>query len=264
MVHLVPEYVVIPLAIEADRGWMLSPDQGPTMYAANETGRAAWAQMVRDFAVVQHRLVDDADRLLATGLTRLPPTQVPVFIEECLQRGSNRPSSDPRHVDATQAARVRAVLGWLADHGQQLEDGPVPLSLEHNDLHHNNTFVPQPDKPLRFFDFGDALWAHPFSSMAVPVEHMSGAWDVASDDRDIQYVLDAYLEVWSDLGNADELRSLMRSALPFGQAHRLMSWERVLPYADDEDLAEFGGAIPGWLGRLVEEVCRAASGNRAS
>jgi len=254
LAELVPDHVVVPLAVEPERGWMLSPDQGPTVHAASESGREVWVQMVQEFADLQRRLIGHEKRLLATGLTRLRPSQIGDFVEAVLERAQARPKDDPRHVDADLGRRVREVLPWLFEHGPSLEAGPVALSLEHNDLHDNNIFVPQAEQPLRFFDFGDALWAHPFTSMCVPVEHMSREWEVAADDPDIQYVLDCYLEVWSDLATTTQLRTLMRSALPLGEAHRLMSWERVLPYADREGLTELGGAIPDWLGRLVEQV----------
>lgn len=256
LADIVPDRVVIPLATDPHRGRLLSPDQGPTMYAARRSSRDVWATMVREFADLQRQLIGHEAHLLATGLTRLAPSEAHAFVRAALQRAQARPSTDPRHVETLLADRVRAVLPRLAEHGRLLESGPIPLSLEHNDLHHDNTFVPQAGQPLRFFDFGDSLWAHPFTTMCVPLEQMTDAWKVGPDSPDIRYVTDAYLEVWADLGTTRELRSLMRSALPFGQAHRLMSWERVLPYADEEALATFGGAIPGWLERLVTDVER--------
>ena len=166
--------------------------------------------MVRDFADLQRRLIDHEDRLLAQpGSPGSRRPRCRHSSRQCLRararQTEQRPALRRRRPRPPGAARPPA--GWPST-ASRLEAGPVPLSLEHNDLHHNNTFVPQPDQPLRFFDFGDSLWAHPFTSMAVPVEHMTGEWEACARLAEIQYVLDAYLEVWSDLGTTAELREL--------------------------------------------------------
>jgi Ser/Thr protein kinase RdoA (MazF antagonist) len=53
----------------------------------------------------------------------------------------------------------------LAGLGARLS-GAVPMALDQNDLHVHNVFSSQPSAPFRFFDFGDAVWGHPFATLA--------------------------------------------------------------------------------------------------
>lgn len=258
---IVPEYVVPPLAIDAERGWMLSLDQGETLYGEGRNDRAAWARMVADFVDVQQRLVDHEQRLLDSGLAAFDPRHAPDFLERLLTTTTALPAEDPRRVDAELAAQVTARLDLIVGAAQRLADGPVPYSLEHNDLHNNNAFGPSDassGSSCRFFDFGDAVWAHPFTSLAVPLERMCAEWEVPVDHPDVRYVVDAYRDAWDvETISTEEAAELIRVALPFGEIHRLRTWELVLPYADDAALADFGGAVPGWLSRVVDQVDRA-------
>ena len=204
-----PDRVVAPLAVDVTRGWMLSPDHGPTLLDRPDTDRAVWARVVADFADLQRRVAPHGDALIATGLSPLEPGDLPAFVLDVVDEGAARPAADPRHVDEELSARVRRVLPTVERWAEELAAGPVPLSLEHNDLHLNNAFAPHPDETsLRFFDFGDAVWAHPFTSLNVPLEMAMGEWETDARSPDIRYVVDAYLERWSDLAQPAELRRL--------------------------------------------------------
>jgi hypothetical protein len=145
------------------------------------------------------------------------------------------------------------VLPAVDEWGALLCAGPVGLSVEHNDLHDNNTFQPGTGAaPLRFFDFGDALWAHPFSTLRITLNVIQSRWDTTVDDRRVRYVIDAYLDSWSDLAPKQELHELLNAAVAIGAAHRFVSWHRVLDYADADELAE-DGEMPGiWLDVLAQ------------
>lgn len=256
MADLVPEHVAAPLRVDPGRGWMLTADQGPTLHAADRTDRETWGRVVGDFADLQRRLAGRTDALSGAGLPALPPTATPDHLEALLEEATARPDADPRHVPPDLAARARAVLPRIASAASRLVAGPVPLTLEHNDLHSNNAFVPPgPGQPLRYFDFGDSVLAHPFTSMSLPLDTACDDWNVERDSPDVRYLVDAYLEPWTDhgdRGDREDLRELLDLAVAFGGIHRLATWQRVLPYAGDDELAEFGPAVPGFLSRVVE------------
>jgi len=253
MAELVPEHVAAPLRVDAGRGWMLTADQGPTLYASGRTDRETWARVVGDFADLQRQLAGEADALSATGLPSLPPTSGPDHIAALVEEATGYADDDPRYVPPDLATRAGAVLPRIAAAADRLTAGPVPLSLEHNDLHSNNAFVPPgPGQPLRFFDFGDSVLAHPFTSMALPIDTACEDWNVDRNSRDIDYIVDAYLEPWTDDGERGDLRELLDIAVAFGDVHRLATWHRVLPYAGDDELSDFGPAVPGFLSRVVE------------
>jgi Ser/Thr protein kinase RdoA (MazF antagonist) len=148
---------------------------------------------------------------------------------------------------------VRAVLPDLEKLGARLAEGPVPLALDHNDLHDNNTFVPsESETTLRFFDFGDALWAHPFSSMLIVVNVVTDPDELNLSEAGLGRLLDAYLSAWTDLAPLPELRRLLDAALVLGRVHRYLSWDHCLADVPTEALGEHAGSPAMWLGLLAD------------
>ncbi|WP_308285964.1 phosphotransferase [Streptomyces ardesiacus] len=78
-----------------------------------------------------------------------------------------------RFDDTPPAHRERAALRELGlrprltDWCAELDALGVPDSLDHADLHNGQVFHPAPGR-FTFVDWGDAVVAHPFSSLAVP------------------------------------------------------------------------------------------------
>ena len=131
----------------------------------------------------------------------------------------------------------------------------VPLSLDHNDLHARNCFLPgSSTDPLRFFDFADAYWAHPFSALLVPVTQMREQWNTTADDPRILAVVDAYLDHWTSYAPLSELRTAVEPALRVGGVHRYGSWLRLLVYADDDSMRAYAPAALHYLRTLTDPV----------
>ena len=157
---------------------------------------------------------------------------------------SRLPADDPEHMDSERAAEVAGSFELLSRDADLLTTGPIPLSLEHNDLHDNNAFVPS----------GDAVWAHPFSSLLIPLNVMREEWNAGYDDPRLQRVVDAYLEAWSNLASRAELRELVAPAVRFGRIHRAESYRRLLVDFDETARAEYGRAPSFWLAKMAELI----------
>jgi Ser/Thr protein kinase RdoA (MazF antagonist) len=148
---------------------------------------------------------------------------------------------------------LRALLPEVARWGDTLAEGPLPLTLDHNDLHANNAFVPQPgERHLRFFDLADAVVGHPFGSLLVPLNVLAHRLDAGPDDPRVRRVVDAYLDAWTELADAGALRALLPAALRLARLNRHESWRRVLPTISEAERAEYGHLAPRWLTRLLE------------
>jgi Phosphotransferase enzyme family len=242
-----PSRVVTPLAFEPKRGWLLTRDQGATLYETAGGDERRWARLLSEYAMMQRAVVPHADTMLATGLPRFAPDDAVTYVARQAVKFAESPDG---LADAALAAVPR-----LTAVAERLAEGPIPLSLEHNDLHSNNAFVgPHPESPseqLRFFDFADAVWGHPLTTLHVPINVLQQHWTVEASDPRITYVVDAYLDVWSDLASRGELKAILDDALVFGPANRFFTWQRVLEYADADGLAEFGEAPARWLATLL-------------
>jgi hypothetical protein len=137
-----PELVLAPMAVDADRGWLLTPDGGPTF----DSSAHDWNAVVGAYALLQQELASRIDDLRTTGTPFLPPDRL-VDIYRLYD-------DDPAIVTA-----IEHQAGVLTESGR--------LSLEHNDLHPGNVFGAS-----RLFDWGDAVITHPFLS----VRMFGGDW----------------------------------------------------------------------------------------
>ena len=238
LAEVVPARVVPPIAVDPTRGWLLSADQGPTLMEAGNSGPEAWHRIVTEFAQLQRRVSETGPVLANAGIPRLIPADLPDWALARTDELASLPPSDPRAMTAAEAHEVAAA----AAHGRQdaalLAAAPIPLSIEHNDLHSNNAFVPVDGAALRFFDFGDAVWGHPFCTLLIPQRTVEG--DFGPIER-------SYLQVWSDLAPVSELRPVLRAALRLAHLHRAHSWTQVLSTAPAAQLGELARALAEWL-----------------
>lgn len=125
---------------------------------------------------------------------------------------------------AENEARLRALP--FEDWCRRLQDSPGVPTLDHNDLHGGNVF-PGPV----FFDWGDAVVAHPFASLLV-VRRVLGpeAYPRARD---------AYLEVFGDLAPHAELVRTAELAIRVSLVARTLVWKRALAGGDAGRWADY-------------------------
>ncbi|NJC24318.1 hypothetical protein BJ994_003394 [Arthrobacter pigmenti] len=241
LAEIAPDHVVSPLAIEPTRGWMISPDHGATLASLDSTDYALWARVVTDFAALQQQVAPHGKKLADAGLALMEPKIAGNFVSNQLLLHTGLPPEHPLHLDAESADRIYAAVPRIEAAAAQLNALGVPLSLDHNDLHANNAFIPGASTdPLRFFDFGDSYWAHPFSSLYVPVGAMLESWNVPADDPRIRRVIASYLQRWTGYAPLTELREALEPALQLGRLNRYGSWLRLLIHADDASMEEYG------------------------
>lgn len=130
-----PDRVLAPIGVDDDRGWILSPDGGPTF----DGTPAEWAGVVRSYVGLQHTMSAHPDAVRDTGTPFLPADGLVELYSLFESRAPGLRDAVDRYAEI------------LADTGR--------LSIEHNDLHAGNVFADG-----RLFDWGDAVLTHPFLS----------------------------------------------------------------------------------------------------
>ncbi|WP_019062558.1 phosphotransferase [Streptomyces prunicolor] len=240
LAHWVPEYVLEPLAVDADRGWSLLPDGGDLFYQVLDRNPAdphAWEEPLRQYATMQRALIPYTKDLEQLGVPSARTTTLPqVFDEtvEFIRSVTEKTAAPPRHpapgVDPTTLHALRPrLLNWSAE----LADLGIPDSLDHSDLHEGQLFNPEPGR-FTFFDWGDASVSHPFCSFLVPAEQFTERYGPDSLPR----LRDAYLEPWTGNGRSSkELRRALSLAGRLGVIGRAVTWGRIFPGASDETRA---------------------------
>ena len=253
---LVPDHVLAPVAVDADRGFLLTADGGALLSSLGGRDVDTWCQVVAQWAEVQRTVAGDIRRLEAAGVTSTPTLDIPSLVEARAAALHSLLEDDPRRVDDASHTALVATLPSLRRSAERLEAVGMPVTLNHNDLHEHNVFVPGSDGRLRFFDLGDAVLAHPMTVLLVPLNVLCRNLDVAPDDRRVRRVVDAYLEVWSDLVPSDVSRAVVPDALRLGRFCRHESWWRVLPALDEAELAEYGDTAAYWLTCMADPPAR--------
>jgi hypothetical protein len=222
-----PDAVLVPLAVDAARGWLLSADAGPTL---RETPGEATADMLRAYAVLQRELTPRVPEMIALGVPDLRP---PVM---------------PRLLAGLGAADLAPEFGdWCAE----LAADGMPASLQHDDLHDNNVF-PVAGGGFRFFDWGDAGVAHPFASLLVGLSSVAHARDLPPGAPQLLRLRDAYLQPWSDLASPAVLHRSVTLACRIGRVSRALAWQRALDDAALPVDEQVRTAVQDWLAELRE------------
>jgi hypothetical protein len=247
----VPDYVLEPLAVDADRGWALLPDGGALFREVLDRGPAdprAWEEPLRQYATVQRALVPYTKDLEHLGVPSARTTALPEvfdrtveFIRSVVVPRQHHPPVDPARLHAL---RPR-LLNWCAE----LAGLGIPDSLDHADLHDGQLFNPEPGR-FTFFDWGDAAVSHPFCSFLVPAGWITERYGPEALPR----LRDAYLEPWTGNGRTTaELRRALTLAGRLGVIGRAVSWGRHFPEATDATRAAGATASAEWLLRLASD-----------
>ena len=227
-------HVLRPLAVDAARGWVLLPDGGPTLRSAldRDPDLGMWERALVRYAELQ-RAVEGRP---LPGADDQRPITMPGRLATLL---------DTVEVAADRLPELLRVPPRYGEWCEELTGSLVPMTLQHDDLHDNNVFA-----QLVFFDFGDAVLGHPFSSLLVTLRSVAGRWSLEPGAPELRRLRDAYLEAWTDLHSREELELLALLATRVGKVGRVLSWQRALAEADDP--GEWAEAVPGWLEELLE------------
>jgi hypothetical protein len=242
--------VVPPTAVDLERGFLLTPDQGPVFGQTVGDDLEAWCAVAREGALLQRELADHVDEMEAAGLRRLGAAEAVSYVATRVEQYAALPAADGRHLSEADATMLQRLLPQVGVWAEQTAALGLPVTLNHNDLHENNVFAV--DGGLRFFDFGDALLGEPLSALLVPLGRVKRRLECGPDDPRVSRIAEAALEVWSDVAPLTELRQRLDASLQLGKLSRSESWLRCLSHLTDDETAEFGAAEGYWLLALAE------------
>jgi hypothetical protein len=201
--RVVPDHVLVPLALDHDRAWILLPDGGPPL-GARDGSQTGLASALAEYGRVQRTLEPHVDELLAAGVTDMRPEVMPERFQQVLGLVQGTP------VGKRLQARRGVVEGWW----ERLAASAVPVSLDHQDLHPHNVLGP----PWRFYDWGDAVVSHSFTAAWLPLE-----FDGTTPE--------AYLSAFADLAPPEVLREDLEAAKGVAKVIHVLIWERSIAAA---------------------------------
>ena len=239
----IPEYVAPVLAANLARGWLLLDDAGSSLgNDAEAEGTPACAdprfqRAMTTYAGLQEQLCHRVDELVAQGLPDARPRALPGVFDHLLESMGRR-ARDAGDAEATATlARIAAARPLVVD----LADSCAARagSIDHNDLHPWNVLTR--DGQTVFLDWGDAMAAHPYASLLVPVRIA-----MTESRATGEAVLAAYARGRDETVATAELSAVAHLAV----IARAWTWQRSLahgtgPTADD-------GAPLKWFARILD------------
>jgi len=218
---VVPDRVLEPIAVDVARGWVLLPDGGPTLAA---DALDEFAEFLPRYGQLQRDLASHVDTLLEFGLADMRPAAMPARFDEAMVVAERSRAAYGEPADRAALAEVAALRGEFAEWCARLAGSPVPASLDHNDLHADNIFA----TGTKFYDWGDAVVAHPFASMLMALGFLNHRHDLAATDPAVTRARDAYLEPFTDLAPRASLVAEVELACRVAKAARVLVWDRAL------------------------------------
>ena len=204
LARLAPDAVATPLAHDTRR--LLLPDHGPSVRDTGADPVDAMTDALPRYARVQRAVADHLEETRATHVPDATPSALTARFDEAVATIGD-PGADRRAL--------------VADWAKELQDTAAP-TIDHQDLHVGNVLADG-----RFADWGDAVLAHPFASLLVALGSLRRTLAVAQDDPAITRPLDAYLDVFADLGPPRELRRLAETACRAAVVARALTWQRA-------------------------------------
>ena len=249
-----PTHVLPPLAVEPARGWILLPDGGPTLreVAGDQHDLAHWERLLPSYAELQREVMGHAEAMVAMGVPDFRVERLVEAYDEALalspaeQGVGAEGGATLEQLDDVRRLRPK-VVAWA----ESLAAYRIPASINHDDVHDNNVFA-SPDGTLRVFDWGDASVAPVVTSLLVALRAAALRLEVPYGSPELFRLRDAYLEVWSDLVPARDLRAATDLALRLGAISRSQCYVRALAGATDEERAPWISGVGGWLTELLE------------
>jgi hypothetical protein len=260
LARLVPERVLVPIAVDPERAWIVLPDGGTSLGERLDGPELAdaLAEALGHYAELQRTLGDSVEELRGVGVSDMRPAVMLDRFDEVLDVTGAALAASRMEGGADIHRRATALRPTVASWCEHLSASRVPPSLDHNDLHPWN-ILGEPRPPTgdtRFYDWGDSVVAHPFASLLTPLGFVQRLLDVTLDDPRLLATRDRYLTAYRDYGDDEDLAATVETACRVAKVARVLTWDRALQAArrnGDEIADEWHDAPLEVLASLLED-----------
>jgi hypothetical protein len=239
-----PTLVPDVLAVDEERNWVLLADAGARLRELDD-GRGPvehWEELLPRYAELQVASAPHAAELLAAGVPDLRLATLPARLDALLREPGLLVLGKPGGLSADDHARLRREIGQFMELCTRLDGLGVPATVQHDDLHDGNIFVR--DGRHLLIDWGDACVSHPFHSLVVALRASAYRHGWPPGGAEVERLLDAYLEPWQLVANAQDLRAAADLARRTGTVQRSLAWAAALRSMPAAIREEEGESVP--------------------
>jgi len=234
---------------------------------------AAWEESARRFALLQLDCAAHLDRWLAMGCEDRRPAALPDLFERQIADRSGVGTGTAMGLTDIELAGARSLLPELRRLCAALHASGIPPSLVQQDFREGNLAVgPQRDgvRTFVYYDWSDTVISHPFFSGIRMLDYIQQPYETAlrgpsgapstvtfSAVAHRRYIRDAYLEPWTALLPAAQLREVFALARRLNPLWQAVRWWLELPYY--EPASPWGAMMIATLPARVRGLVRSLS-----
>lgn len=242
-----PDCTVPLLAVDLDRGWLLSADAGMTLRSASPSADQIehWLKVLPLYVELQLEMVEHVPELLALGMFDRRLAKLPQLYTQLMEANESlrvglEPGLTPEEYRRLRDLRL-PVAAWC----EQLADYGLPETLTHEEVHDANVLVSN-DRYI-FTDWSDSSVAHPFFTMLVTLRAASHRLKLAEDGPEMIRLRDAYLEPWTKFETRVKLSAAFELAYRLAMVNRALSWHLGTGSLAKHHKEPYADFVPGWL-----------------
>jgi hypothetical protein len=242
-----PDCMAPILAVDKERGWILSTDAGVTLRSMGQTPEQIphWLKLLPLYSELQIELAGRVPELLAFGTPDRRLARLPELYAQLMEAGESLRVGLEPGLTAQEHRRLRDGQGRFAEQCTQLAAYGLPETMAHEEVHENNVLVG--DGRYVFTDWSDCSVSHPFFTMLVTLRSIAHWVKLAEDGPELRRVRDAYLEPWTRFATRAQLQEALDLAYRLGMVNRALSWHESMGPLAPEDKEEYADSVPGWL-----------------
>jgi hypothetical protein len=242
-----PDCMPPVLAIDIQRGWMLTPDLGTPLRSIIQPTRVLqhWRRVLPLYAEVQIDLIRRSHEILELGGLDRRLTMLPEQYERLLTDTEALRLGHPNGLSTEEYQRLRQFAPKFHAMCEQLSGYRIPETLHHEDFHDANIFIR--NSHYTFADWGESGVAHPFITLLVTSRVIAWRLKLAEDAPELVNLRDIYLEPWTQYESRENLIAAFKLAYRVGMVCRALTWRRILAGVEEPVKAEDAEAVPSWL-----------------
>jgi Phosphotransferase enzyme family len=228
LARLRPERVIEVLAVDHERGWMITADAGLRLreLLTSLDDLVRWEEFLPLYADVQLAVAERAEHLLALGVPDERLSVLPRHFEQVLADRDVLLVDREDGLEDGQHERLLASVPEVERLSVQLGAVGIPETVQHDDLHDGNVFLRHGEYLV--FDWGDSCISHPFHTLAVTLRATAWRFDLEPGHPRLERMRDAYLEPFGSYGSRGELLDAFATAYRLGTIARALSWYRAV------------------------------------
>ncbi len=247
LAHWRPDCTVPLLAVDLDRGWLLSADAGPTLHAVSPSADQLehWLKLLPLCVELEVEMADRVPEVLALGLFDRRLSRLPHLYAQLMEAHENLRVGLEPGLTLAEYQRLRELQAWVTTACEHLATLGLPETLVHEEVHSTNVLV-NGDRYI-LTDWSEGVVTHPLFMMLVTLRATAIRLDMAEDGPEMLRLRDAYLEPWTAFATREKLLAAFAVAYRLAMVNRALSRHHGTGTLAKRHKEAYADSVPSWL-----------------